>query len=90
MSPRRTSLLLGRNEEGGLRCVYHGWKFDVAGNCLHMMNEPADSDYHTKVKAVSYPVAEMGGVVWAYMGPAGRRPPLPCFEWTQVPTATGR
>jgi len=82
---RRTSMFLGRNEEGGLRCVYHGWKFDVAGNCLHMMNEPEGSDYHTKVKAVSYPVVEMGGVVWAYMGPAGRQPPLPRFEWTQVP-----
>lgn len=82
---RRTSLFLGRNEEGGLRCVYHGWKFDTAGNCLDMMNEPEGSDYHTKVKAVSYPAAEMGGVVWAYMGPAGRIPPLPRFEWTQVP-----
>ena len=82
---RRTSLFLGRNEEGGLRCVYHGWKFDADGNCLDMMNEPEGSDYHTKVRAVSYPAVEMGGVVWAYLGPAERRPPLPRFEWTQVP-----
>ena len=82
---RRTSLFLGRNEEDGLRCVYHGWKFDRGGNCVDMMNEPEDSDYHTKVKAISYPVVEMGGVVWAYMGPSDRQPPLPRFEWTQVP-----
>ena len=50
-----------------------------------MMNEPEDSDYHTKVKAVAYPVVEMGGVIWAYMGPSDRQPPLPRFEWTQVP-----
>ena len=66
---RRTSLFLGRNEEGGIRCVYHGWKFDVAGNCLHMMNEPEDSDYHTKVKAIAYPVVEMGGVGLGLHGP---------------------
>ena len=82
---RRTSLFLGRNEEGGLRCVYHGWKFDKSGDCLHMMNEPEDSDYHTKVKAISYPVVEMGGVAWAYMGPTDRQPAPPRFEWTQVP-----
>ena len=82
---RRTSMFLGRNEENGLRCVYHGWKFDVAGNCLDMMNEPEGSDYHTKVKAVSYPTIEMGGLIWAYLGPADKQPPPPRFEWTQVP-----
>ena len=82
---RRTSMFLGRNEENGLRCVYHGWKFDVAGNCLDMMNEPEGSDYHTKVKAVSYPTIEMGGLIWAYLGPAGKQPPPPRFEWTQAP-----
>ena len=81
---RLTSLFFGRNEEGGLRCVYHGWKFDTAGNCLDMMNEPLGSDYHTKIKATSYPVVEMGDVVWAYMGPEHKRPPEPKFEWTQV------
>ena len=82
---RRTSLFLGRNEEDGLRCVYHGWKFDVVGNCLDMMNEPEGSDYRTKVKAVSYPTVEMGGTIWAYMGPADKQLPPPRFEWTQVP-----
>ena len=82
---RLTSLFFGRNEEGGLRCVYHGWKFDVAGNCLDMMNEPPDSDYPDKIKATSYPVVEMGNIIWAYLGPAEKQPPHPKFEWTQVP-----
>ena len=82
---RLTSMFFGRNEEGGLRCVYHGWKFDTAGNCLDMMNEPPDSDYHTKIKATSYPVVEMGDLIWAYLGPDDKRPPEPKFEWTQVP-----
>ena len=82
---RRTSLWFGRNEESGLRCVYHGWKFDVAGNCLDMMNEPAGIDYHEKIKATSYPMVELGDLIWAYLGPAEKQPPLPKFEWTQVP-----
>ncbi len=82
---RRASLFLGRNEECGLRCVYHGWKFDVDGNCRDMMNEPPGSDFHTKVKITAYPTLEQGGVVWAYLGAPGRQPPPPNFEWTQAP-----
>ena len=82
---RRTSLFFGRNEKGGLRCVYHGWKFDVSGQCLDMMNEPANSDYPSKIKTTSYPVVEMGELIWAYLGPAENEPPHPKFEWTQVP-----
>ena len=59
---RLTSMFFGRNEEGGLRCVYHGWKFDVSGKCMDMMNEPPHSDYPSKIKTTSYPVVEMGGV----------------------------
>jgi phthalate 4,5-dioxygenase len=62
---RGASLFFGRNEEAGLRCVYHGWKFDIDGNCLDMPNEPAESDFRTRVKAVAYPTLERGGVVWA-------------------------
>ena len=80
---RRASLFLGRNEEHGIRCVFHGWKFDVAGRCLDMMNEPADSDFKDKISIASYPVVEVGDVVWAYMGPSDRRPPEPMFEWAQ-------
>jgi len=80
---RRASLWLGRNEECGLRCVYHGWKFDVDGNCTDQMNEP--EQFTDKISIVSYPTVEMGGVIWTYMGPPEHQPPLPKFEWTQVP-----
>jgi phthalate 4,5-dioxygenase oxygenase subunit len=80
---RRASLWFGRNEEGGLRCVYHGWKFDVDGNCLEQMNEPEPFCHKVRLKA--YPTVELGDVTWAYMGPAERMPPPPKFEWTQVP-----
>ena len=83
---RLTSMFFGRNEEGGLRCVYHGWKFDTAGNCLDMMNEPPGSDFHTKIKTTAYPVVEMGDLIWAYLGSEDKRPPEPRFEWTQVPS----
>ena len=82
---RRASLWLGRNEEDGLRCVYHGWKFDVSGQCVDQMNEPGEFDFSKKVRANSYPVEEMGGLIWAYMGPSESIPPLPDFEWTRVP-----
>lgn len=82
---RGASLFLGRNEECGLRCVFHGWKFDVEGNCLDMMNEAPDYKYKYEVQATAYPTVEMGGVIWAYMGPKDRTPALPRFEWTQVP-----
>lgn len=87
---RLASLFLGRNEAGGLRCVYHGWKFDAAGQCLDMMNEPPASDYPAKVKTTAYPTLEQGGVVWAYLGDPARRPPPPNFEWTQVPSTHRR
>jgi len=82
---RRASLFLGRNEDNGLRCVFHGWKFDVDGRCLDMMNEPPESDYKTKINATAYSTTEVGDVIWAYMGPKDQMPPPPKFEWTQVP-----
>ena len=66
---RRASLLYGRNEECGLRCLYHGWKFDVDGNVLEMASEPPDSHFPERVKQVAYPAREAGGFVWCYMGP---------------------
>jgi phthalate 4,5-dioxygenase oxygenase subunit len=77
---RCASLFFGRNEEGGLRCVYHGWKFDTAGNCLDMPNLPADQDFRNKVKAKAYKVAERGGLVYVYMGEREVAPPLPALE----------
>src|SRR6266545_3508314 len=66
---RGASLFFGRNEEVGLRCVYHGWKFDVTGSCIDMPSEPAESNFKTKVHVQAYPTRESGGVVWTYMGP---------------------
>ena len=70
---RRVSLWFGRNEECGLRCVYHGWKFDVDGTCVDQMNEP--EQFTEKVHITSYPTVEAGGVIWAYMGPPEQKPP---------------
>jgi phthalate 4,5-dioxygenase len=85
---RGASLFFGRNEEGGLRCVYHGWKFAANGECLDMPNEPRDSDFRHKVRAVSYLTRERNGVVWAYLGPLDSVPPaLPDLEWNLVPGA---
>jgi phthalate 4,5-dioxygenase oxygenase subunit len=82
---RLTSLFLGRNEEGGIRCVYHGWKFDVTGACVDMPNEPEEFDFKHKVKMTAYPTVELGGVIWVYMGPAEFKPVEPKFEFTQQP-----
>jgi phthalate 4,5-dioxygenase len=84
---RGASLFFGRNEECGLRCVYHGWKFDTSGNCVDMPNEPAESDFKHKVKAVAYPTRERGGIIWVYMGPRDERelPPLPDLEGNMQP-----
>src|SRR5918912_293822 len=65
---RGASLFFARNEECGLRCVYHGWKFDTTGQCVDMPNEPAESDFKTKVRATAYPTKERGGIIWAYLG----------------------
>ena len=81
---RRVSLFWGRNEENGLRCVYHGWKFDVAGQCVDMPSEPAESTFKDRVKIPAYPTYEAGGVIWAYMGPEDMQPDPPLFEWTQA------
>jgi phthalate 4,5-dioxygenase len=86
--PHRTaSLFFGRNEECGLRCVYHGWKFDIEGNCVDMPSEPAESNYKDKIKQKAYPCLERGGLIWTYMGPADARPAFPDIEWTQVPAS---
>ncbi|MGH7040758.1 MAG: Rieske 2Fe-2S domain-containing protein [Acetobacteraceae bacterium] len=82
---RGASLFFGRNEECGLRCVYHGWKFDVTGQCIDMPNEPAESNFKAKVRAVAYPCVERGGIVWTYMGPRVTPPPLPDLEPTMLP-----
>jgi phenylpropionate dioxygenase-like ring-hydroxylating dioxygenase large terminal subunit len=82
---RGASLFFARNEECGLRCVYHGWKFDVDGRCTDMPSEPPDSNFKDKVRAKAYPCVERGGLVWTYMGPRQTPPPLPSLEATQLP-----
>ena len=82
---RRVSLFFGRNEECGLRCVYHGWKFDVEGNCLDQLNEPPEHQFKQHIHLTAYPTVELGGLVWAYLGPVDKMPPAPKFAWTQVP-----
>src|SRR5215212_3748263 len=82
---RGASLFFGRNEESGLRCVYHGWKFDTSGACVDMPNEPPESNFKHKVKITAYPGADWGGVIWIYIGPPELKPELPNFEWCLVP-----
>ncbi len=84
---RAASLALGVNEQGGLRCLYHGWKYAVDGSCLDIPTEPEGSVMCKKVKATAYPVREAGGMVWAYMGKPDRQPAFPEFEWLKLPAA---
>jgi phthalate 4,5-dioxygenase len=81
---RCASLFLGRNEEGGIRCIYHGWKYDVAGNCIDMPSVPSHQDFKHKVRAKAYRTIERAGLVWIYMG-ARAEPPLPALEILGVP-----
>lgn len=81
---RGVSLWFGRNEEGGLRCPYHGWKYDTTGQCIEVPSEPVSSGFCQKIKLKSYPCVEFGGVIWTYMGPEEEKPELPAFEWAQV------
>ncbi len=82
---RCASMFFGRNEEGGIRCAYHGWKFDVEGNCLDQPNLPEDQRFTDRVKAKAYKVAERGGIVWVYMGKRKVPPPLPALEVLSIP-----
>ena len=82
---RCASLFFGRNEEGGLRCVYHGWKFDVEGNCVDMPNVPPAQDFKHRIKAKSYKVVERAGFVWTYMGKREQPPELPNVEILMMP-----
>jgi phenylpropionate dioxygenase-like ring-hydroxylating dioxygenase large terminal subunit len=84
---RGVSLWFGRNEESGLRCPYHGWKYDYTGQCIEVPSEPAESGFCRKIKLKSYPLIERGGILWTYMGPPELQPPEPAFEWASLPAA---
>src|SRR5262245_18832716 len=77
---RGASLFYGRNEGEGLRCVYHGWKFDLRGRCVDMPSEPGESSFKDKVRTRAYPCLERAGLIWAYMGPRSTPPPMPNLE----------
>jgi phthalate 4,5-dioxygenase len=82
---RGASLFYGRNEQGGLRCVYHGWKYGVDGRCLDMPNLPPQQEFKDKVRAGAYLAVERSGLVWVFMGDRDRAPPLPPLESTLLP-----
>ena len=83
---RGADLFFGRNEECGIRCVYHGWKYDIHGNCIDMPNVPKDAAYHGKIKIKAYPTQEFADMVWAYMGPPDIQPfEVPQLEAGLVP-----
>lgn len=82
---RRASLAIGRNENGALECLYHGWRVACDGRIVDMPVEPEDSTFKDRIRATAYATHEAGGVIWAYMGPPDLKPPAPDFYFTQVP-----
>jgi phenylpropionate dioxygenase-like ring-hydroxylating dioxygenase large terminal subunit len=84
---RGVSLWFGRNEENGIRCPYHGWKYDASGQCVEVPSEPVESGYCKKIRLKSYPMVELGGLLWTYMGPPELQPALPAYEWATVPAS---
>jgi phenylpropionate dioxygenase-like ring-hydroxylating dioxygenase large terminal subunit len=82
---RTASLFFARNEECGLRCAYHGWKYDVEGRCVDMPSEPEESNFKNKIHLKAYPCEERGGIIWTYMGPPELKPELPELEWALLP-----
>jgi phthalate 4,5-dioxygenase len=82
---RGASMWFGNNEIGGIRCAYHGWKYDVTGQCVEVPSEPENSSFCSKVKLTAYPLVKIGDVLWTYMGDPTSQPPLPEYEWVHVP-----
>jgi phenylpropionate dioxygenase-like ring-hydroxylating dioxygenase large terminal subunit len=82
---RGAPMFFGRNVEDGLRCVYHGWKFDVTGQCTDLPNSPEGDTFKHKIRITAYPCREAGGMVFAYIGPKDRQPPFPEFDFLHVP-----
>jgi len=83
---RGAPLFFGRNEENGLRCVYHGWKFNIDGNCLDIPNTPEGESFRDKVQVLTYPAVDAGGMIFAYLGPPEKKPPLPGFGFFGLPS----
>src|SRR4249919_4394087 len=85
---RGANLYFGRNEECGLRCAYHGWKFDVDGNCVDLPTSPPESAYKDTIKLLAYPTREWGDMIWVYMGPRETMPELPQLEMGLLPVSS--
>src|SRR5687768_15488138 len=85
-SHRGADLSYGRLEDGGLRCIYHGWLYDLSGRCLEQPGEPAGSTFHERIRHTAYPCIELGGLILTYMG-EGQPPEPPTFEFLHVPAA---
>lgn len=84
---RGANLFFGRNEACGIRCAYHGWKFDVDGRCVDIPTMARDAGLRSRVGITAYPCVEWGDLIWAYLGPADQRPPLPELEFATVPAS---
>ena len=84
---RGANLYFGRNEECGIRCAFHGWKFDVDGNCVDLPTSPPESSYKDTIKLLAYPTREWGDMIWVYMGSREKMPELPQLELGLVPAA---
>ncbi|WP_246516451.1 Rieske 2Fe-2S domain-containing protein [Salicibibacter cibarius] len=82
---RGTSLYFGINDGCGLRCMYHGWKFDTEGNCVELPSEEETSNFKNSIKLKSYPTYEINNIIWTYMGPEEKQPPFPDFYWMHLP-----
>ena len=82
---RGVSLWFGRNEQCGLRCPYHGWKYDITGQCVDLPSEGENGPMRSRMKLKAYPCIEAAGLVWTYMGPPELKPEPPALEWVQVP-----
>jgi phthalate 4,5-dioxygenase oxygenase subunit len=85
-SHRGTDLSYGRVENGGLRCLYHGWLYDVSGRCLEQPGEPGEGEHRNSIRHPAYPCRERGGVIFTYMGP-GAHPLLPNYEFLKATPA---
>jgi phthalate 4,5-dioxygenase oxygenase subunit len=81
---RGASLALARNEDGCLRCIYHGWQFDAQGQCADAPTEPPGSTFRARVRATAYPVREAAGIIWAYLGPPDKLPHFPQYLWLRL------
>jgi phenylpropionate dioxygenase-like ring-hydroxylating dioxygenase large terminal subunit len=86
-SHRGANLYWGRNEEEGLRCVYHGWKYNVDGACVDQPNEPPQGRFAERIRHPAYQAIDVGGVIWVHMGPNELEPRVPDFEWLRMPAS---